>query len=67
MSCDVPSEDDAIFREEVRAGLAELDRGESVDHEEAKRRLCAAIAQGDASADAAPEVFARLRAKYGLR
>ena len=67
MSCAVPAEDDAIFREEVRAGLAELDRGESVDHEEAKWRLRAAIAGGDASADARPEVFARLRAKYGLR
>jgi len=67
MTCAIPPEDDVIFREEVRAGLAELDRGESVDHEEAKRRLRAAIAEGDASADAAPEVFAPLRAKYGLR
>jgi hypothetical protein len=62
-----PPEDDASFREEVRAGLAELDRGQSVDHEEVKRRLRAAIAQGDASADAMPGVFERLRAKCGLR
>ena len=36
-------DDDVAFRQEVRAGLAELDRGEGVDHEEAKRRLRAAI------------------------
>lgn len=62
----VPPEDYAIFREEVRAGLAELDRGEAVEHDEAIRRLRAAIAEGDASADAAPGVFDRLRMKHGL-
>jgi len=36
-------DDDVAFRQEVRAGLAELDRGEGIDHEEAKRRLRAAI------------------------
>jgi predicted transcriptional regulator len=36
-------DDDVAFRREVRAGLAELDRGEGIDHEEAKRRLRAAI------------------------
>jgi predicted transcriptional regulator len=36
-------DEDQAFRSEVRAGLAELDRGEGVDHDEAKRRLRAAI------------------------
>lgn len=63
MAPSVPPEDDAIFRQEVRAGLAELDRGESIFHEEAERRLRAAIAEGDASDDAAPGIFDRIRAK----
>jgi predicted transcriptional regulator len=36
-------DDEVAFRQEVRAGLAELDRGEGIDHEDAKRRLRAAI------------------------
>jgi predicted transcriptional regulator len=36
-------DEDAAFRAEVRAGIAELDRGEGVEHEEAMRRLRAAI------------------------
>ncbi len=36
-------DDDAAFRAEVRAGLDELDQGEGIEHEEAKRRLRAAI------------------------
>ena len=38
-----PSVDDAIgklvFLAKIEAGLAELDRGEGIPHEEAKRRL----------------------------
>jgi predicted transcriptional regulator len=40
---DAALDEDAAFRCEVRAGLDELDRGDVVDHEEAKRRLRAAI------------------------
>jgi predicted transcriptional regulator len=36
-------DEDEAFRSEVRAGLAELDGGEGIDHDEAKRRLRAAI------------------------
>jgi predicted transcriptional regulator len=36
-------DEDEAFRLEVHAGLDELDRGEGIDHEEAKRRLRAAI------------------------
>jgi predicted transcriptional regulator len=36
-------DEDAAFRKEVRTGIAELDRGEGIEHEEAMRRLRAAI------------------------
>jgi predicted transcriptional regulator len=36
-------DEDAAFRAEVRAGLAELDAGKSVTHDEAMGRLRAAI------------------------
>jgi predicted transcriptional regulator len=32
--------EDEAFRSEVRAGLTELDRGEGIDHDEAKRPPC---------------------------
>jgi predicted transcriptional regulator len=36
-------DEDEAFRHEVRAGIAELDRGETVEHADATRRLRAAI------------------------
>jgi predicted transcriptional regulator len=36
-------DEDAAFRQEVRAGISELDRGGGIEHEEAMRRLRAAI------------------------
>jgi predicted transcriptional regulator len=36
-------EEDADFRSEVRAGIAELDAGKSVPHDEAMARLSATI------------------------
>ncbi len=36
-------DDEVAFRQKVRARLAEFDGGEGIDHEEAKRRLRAAM------------------------
>jgi len=51
--------------EVMRAALRALERDEQA-FEEKMAALKAAIAEGDASGDAEPGVFERVRAKYGL-
>ena len=61
----VESGDYANASEVMRAALRVLEKEEQ-EYEEKMAVLRAAIAEGDASPDAEPGVFERIRAKYGL-
>jgi putative addiction module CopG family antidote len=55
----------ASLEEVVRVGVAALER-EQRRYDAKMAELRAAIDEGDASPDAEPRVFERIRAKYGL-
>jgi antitoxin ParD1/3/4 len=61
----VESGDYANASEVMRAALRGMEKEEQ-EYEEKMAVLRAAIAKGDASPDAEPGVFERIRAKYGL-